>query len=141
MLNEEKIRLMTEIAMFEKKEGKHIFPYHKYFKSDYIGSRVMRSFFKYTLCALLCLLIWGLYNLDSLLNTVNLGELFVRGEMLTGVYLTGLFLYLVITAVVAAVRYRRAHKGMKEYAAKLRRLEKRYEFQSKTKEIKEGSRS
>ena len=30
---------------------------------------------------------------------------------------------------------------MKEYAAKLRRLEKRYEFQSKTKEIKEGSRS
>lgn len=101
----------------------------------------MRSFFKYTLCALLCLLIWGLYNLDSLLNTVNLGELFVRGEMLTEVYLTGLFLYLVITAVVAAVRYRRAHKGMKEYAAKLRRLEKRYEFQSKTKEIKEGSRS
>lgn len=45
MLNEEKIRLMTEIAMFEKKKGKQVFPYHKYFKSDYIGSRIMRSFF------------------------------------------------------------------------------------------------
>lgn len=139
MLNEEKIRLMTEIAMFEKKKGKHIFPYYKYFESDYIGSQVMRSFLKYTLCALLCLLIWGLYNLDSLLNTVNLGDLFARGEMLTKIYLAGLILYLVITAAVAAVRYRRAYKGMKEYAAKLRRLEKRYEFQSKTKEIKEGS--
>ena len=29
MLNEEKIRLMTEIAMFEKKKGKQVFPYHK----------------------------------------------------------------------------------------------------------------
>ena len=65
MLNEEKIRLMTEIAMFEKKKGKQVFPYHKYFKSDYIGSRIMRSFFNYTLCALMCLLIWGLYNLDQ----------------------------------------------------------------------------
>ncbi|MFR1831945.1 MAG: hypothetical protein ACLSX5_02170 [Lachnospiraceae bacterium] len=140
MLNEEKIRLMTEIAMFEKKRGKSVFPYHKYFKSDYIGSRIMRSFFNYTLCALMCLLIWGLYNLDKILNTMDFYELIKQGKTLIAVYLVGLLLYLGVTAAIAASRYQNASKGMKEYAAKLRRLEKRYEFQSKTKEIKEGSR-
>ncbi|MGI5946404.1 MAG: hypothetical protein ACOX8K_03245 [Lachnospiraceae bacterium] len=140
MLNEEKIRLMTEIAMFEKKKGKRVFPYHKYFKSDYIGSRIMRSFFNYTLCALMCLLIWGLYNLDKILNTTNFYDLIKQGKLLAGVYLAGLILYLAITVAIASYRYQNASKGMREYAAKLRRLEKRYEFQSKTKEIKEGSR-
>lgn len=140
MLNEEKIKLMTEIAMFEKKKGKDVFPYHKYFKGDYIGSRVMRSFFNYTLCALLCLLVWGLYNLDKILNATDFHELMEQGELLITVYLAGLVVYLGITAAIAAFRYQNASKGMREYAAKLRRLEKRYEFQSKTKEIKEGSR-
>ena len=45
MLNEEKIKLMTGIAMFEKKEGKKIFPLNRYFKSDYISSHLMAAFF------------------------------------------------------------------------------------------------
>ena len=31
MLNEDKIKLMTGIALFEKREGKHIFPANRYF--------------------------------------------------------------------------------------------------------------
>lgn len=37
MLNEDKIKLMTGIALFEKREGKHIFPANRYFRSDYIS--------------------------------------------------------------------------------------------------------
>ena len=140
MLNEEKIRLMTEIALLEKKEEKRINLFHSYFKSDYVGSCLLRSFFKYSVCAVLCLLVWGLYNLDSLLNTVSLDDLVRKGELLIAAYLAGLAIYLIITGVVAAARYKKSVKGMKAYAAKLRRLQKRYEFQNKTREIKEGSR-
>ena len=139
MLNEEKIRLMTEIAMFEKKKGKRVFPYHKYFKSDYIGSRVMKAF-NYTLCALMCLLIWGLYNLDKILNTTNFYDLIKQGKLLAGVYLAGLILYLAITAAIASYRYQNASKGMRSMRQSCDAWKKRYEFQSKTKEIKEGSR-
>ena len=31
MLNEDKLKLMTSIAMFEKREGKAIFPANRYF--------------------------------------------------------------------------------------------------------------
>ena len=48
MLNEDKIKLMTSIAMFEKREGKHIAPANRFFRSDYISGRIMRSFFVYT---------------------------------------------------------------------------------------------
>ena len=32
MLSEEKIKIMTNLAMFEKKEGNRIFPVNRYFK-------------------------------------------------------------------------------------------------------------
>ena len=49
MLNEEKIRLMTGIAMFEKKMMKESIPANRYFKSDYVGSHLIRSFIAYSL--------------------------------------------------------------------------------------------
>ncbi len=50
MLNEEKVRYMTELAIFEKNEGKKIFPINRYFKKDYVGGQMFRSFFGYTFC-------------------------------------------------------------------------------------------
>ena len=44
MLSEEKIKIMTNLAMFEKNEGNRIFPVNRYFKSDYISSKLLRSF-------------------------------------------------------------------------------------------------
>lgn len=141
MLNEDKIKLMTGIAMFEKREGKNIFPANRYFQSDYISSRMFRSFFSYTLCFILCVLIWVLYNIERLLNAMNLDEVLVivrQGGILYGI---GLLVYLVITFRVCQKRYEYAKRGMKVYVAKLKRLEKRYEFQNRSKELtKEGGR-
>lgn len=56
-------------------------------------------------------------------------------------YAAGLVLYLVITWLVYRRRYEYSKRGMKVYVAKLKRLEKRYEFQNRAKELsKEGSR-
>lgn len=141
MLNEDKIKLMTGIAMFEKREGKAIFPANRYFRSDYISSRMLRSFFSYTLCYILCVLVWVLYSIERLLNAVNLDELIVMAKTAALFYAAGLIVYLIITFLVYRKRYEYARRGMKVYVAKLKRLEKRYEFQSRSKELmKEGSR-
>ena len=44
MLNEEKIRYMTELAIFEKNEGRKIFPVNRFFRSDYVGGQMFRRF-------------------------------------------------------------------------------------------------
>ena len=139
MLNEDRIKLMTSIASFEQREGKRIAPASRYFQSDYISSRMLRSFFSFTFCYALCMFIWVLYNMERLLGAINLGGL--AGTLRTAgiLYMAGLVIYLSITYVVYRKRYECARRGMKIYVAKLKRLEKRYEYQSRTKEVvKEG---
>lgn len=139
MLNEDKIKLMNEIAMFEKKGAKTIFPINRYFRNDYISSRMLRSLFAYTVSYLLCAMIWVLYNIEQILNMLNLDSLLECGREAVLVYLAGLVVYEIITLCVCRRRYEYAKRGMKVYVAKLKRLEKRYEFQSRAKELtKEG---
>ncbi|MCD8082080.1 MAG: hypothetical protein LUE86_00805 [Clostridiales bacterium] len=141
MLNEDKIRLMNSIASFEQREGRKIAPAYRFFQSDYVSGRMMRSFFSYTFSWMLCALVWGIYNFDRLLDTVNLDEVAELVKTAAFVYVAGLIVYLMITWYVSRSRYEYARRRMRVYIAKLRRLEKRYDFQSRTKELsKEGSR-
>ena len=141
MLNEDKIKLMTGIALFEKREGKRIFPVNRFFRSDYISRHMFRSFFSYTICYLLCAVIWVLYHMDRLLNTLDIREVAEMGRHAVIWYVSGLILYLILTWLVYRILYDYYKNGMKVYVAKLKRLEKRYEFQNRAKELsKEGSR-
>jgi len=127
MLNEEKIRLMTGIAMFEKKTGKEILPAGRYFKSDYVGSHMIRSFITYTLACSLCLALWVLYNIETIMSTMDLTVLLGSAKQMAIFFVAGLGVYLFITLFVYSKRYETASKSMKMYQAKLRRLEKKYE--------------
>ncbi len=141
MLNEDKIKLMTSIAMFEKREGKRIFPVNRFFQSDYISRNMFRSFFSYTVCYMLCAMTWVLYNMEKLLNTLDIREVVDMGRSAVLWYVSGLVSYLIITWLVYHRRYEYSKRGMKVYVAKLKRLEKRYEFQNRARELsKEGSR-
>ncbi|MEG2350089.1 MAG: hypothetical protein RSB57_06235 [Hungatella sp.] len=140
MLNEDKIKLMTGISMFEKKEGKKIFPINRYFKEDYIGNHLVRGFLGYTFCWLLGVIIVLLYKLEVLFGTEMFDQIFVVGIQFLSCYVIGLILYLILTFYVFQKKYSYASRGMKIYVAKLRRLEKRYEFQNKTKELAKGGR-
>lgn len=138
MLNEEKIRLMTGIAMYEKKAEKDIFPVTRYFKSDYVGSHLIRSFIAYTLTCLIVLAMWILYQIEDILNTMDITVLLSSVRYLGILYVSGLFLYLFVTYLVYSRRYDTANKSLKVYQAKLRRLEKKYSAQAGQKENEEG---
>lgn len=140
MLNEEKIRLMTGIAMFEKKAEKESFPVNRYFKSDYVGSHLIRSFISYTITCILCFTLWLLYQFEDILNTMDIEVLISWGRTIGIYYAAGLVIYLLITHRVYSRRYDAALKNMKIYQAKLRRLERRYEVQAASKESEEGRR-
>ena len=131
MLNEDRIKLMTSIGMFEKREGQKIFPVYRFFKSDYIGRHMLRSCLGYTFCWLLGTALAVLYKAEDFLSSLNFNDIAGCGRMYLGAYLMGLAAYLLITYVVYWRRYEYASRGMKVYVAKLKRLEKRYEMQSK----------
>lgn len=127
MLNEEKVRYMTQLAIFEKNEGKKIFPINRYFKKDYVGGQMFRSFFGYTFCYLLILLMWVLYKLDELLNDMSIDDLLNAGERWGVIYVAGLVIYLIITWIVYSKRYDYAARSQTMYVSKLKHLVRRYE--------------
>ena len=45
MLNEEKIKIMNRLAMYEQGEGKKYLPVSRYYRSDYIGLAMIKNFF------------------------------------------------------------------------------------------------
>lgn len=140
MLSEEKIKIMTSLAMFEKHQGKRIFPVNRYFKSDYISSGLFRSFFSYTLSFMLCLVLWGLYSMEWLLNTVDLRILYGAGVQIVKVYGGGLAVYMLISIFVYSKKYEYAKRGIKVYLAKLKRLDKRYEGSNRPAPRNKGGR-
>lgn len=75
MLNEEKIRLMTGLAMFEKRAEKDVFPVNRYFKGDYVSGHMIRAFLSYTFSCVVCLGLWLLYSIEEILNTLDIEKL------------------------------------------------------------------
>lgn len=141
MLSEEKIKIMTNLAMFEKHEGKKIFPVSRYFKSDYIGSKLFRSFFSYTLSFTICLVLWGVYYMERWLNTMELKSLSSAGMRVGVIYIAGLVIYMGISVYVYMKRYEYASRGTKVYLAKLKRLDKRYEGTARPPKRPKGGRT
>ena len=141
MLSEEKIKIMTNLAMFEKKEGNRIFPVNRYFKSDYISSKLLRSFFSYTLSFLLGIVLWVLCDIEKWLNVMWIESLIELGMKVGAIYLVGLVVYLIISLCIYARRYDYASRGMKVYMAKLKRLDKRYEGNSRPGTRTKGGRT
>lgn len=50
LLNENKIKMMTKMAIYEKNEGKSMLKTAKYFKGDYIAFGVLKTVIATTFC-------------------------------------------------------------------------------------------
>lgn len=135
MLNEDKIKLMTNISMFENHQKKYISLVNRYFKSDYISRNLLRAFCGYTLCWALGFLLVILYRAEELLASMDFVALEQQALTCAKYYGAGLVCYLLIALIVSVRRYNRGLQEQKIYVARLKRLEKRYEFQNRTKEM------
>lgn len=132
VINEDRLKLMTSIGMFEKKEGEKIFPAYRFFRSDYISRNTLRAFLGFTFCWILGTVLVVAYKAEGILSSLNVNDIGEYGMMYVGAYLTALGAYLLIAYWVSWKRYEYASRGMRIYMAKLKRLEKRYETQGKT---------
>lgn len=127
MLSEEKIRLMTGTALFEKRTEKSFRPARHQFKGDYISSHMIRSFILFTLTSMLVIFLWLLYRIDHILDSMDPALMIGMVKRIGIYYAAGLVIYLVITWNVYSRRYDVANLSLKVYRTKLRRLKKRYE--------------
>ena len=131
MVNEEKVKIMNRLAMYEHGEGRKYLPVSKYYRSDYIGLALIKNFFLVTIGYGLILALIAAYNLEYLLDNVHKMDLVSLGVVVLAGYVGTLVVYTLLTYIQYTVKYHRAKKSVKEYYSQLTRLEKIYNREEK----------
>ena len=71
MISQEKLKLMIDLAKYEKSEGRHNEIVNSYFKIDYLSKGLLGSFFAYSLCYFVFFVLVVLYNFEELVSNPN----------------------------------------------------------------------
>ena len=126
MLNKEKIRLMCELAGYEKKKGSEEMKVLEYYKFDYLMRNSAFSFIRFTFCFLLCLFLYVFFNTTDLFYNINLSGISGTVGRLVLIYIIGLALYLGITWIVYGIRYDQAGDDIDGFVKGLKKLDRRF---------------
>ncbi len=126
MLDEERIRLMFQLAEYEQGVGSRDLKITRYEEKDYAAFTLIKNFFLATIAYVLLLAGFVLCNLRQCLEILSqMDFLPVLGAALVG-YLFVLAFYSVLVYTISRIRYGRALKRVKEYYRKLQALEQLY---------------
>ena len=141
MVNEKKVRLMTQLALDEKRFYKDELDESGYFRSDYIRSNTLKVLLGYSSSYLLIMGLVAMYYVDYLFTNV------VQMDMQSMVWLAGCIyvgLLLIITlfcVLFYMTKYTNNRKRLRKYMMEIDKLQKFYrdsKDNKETKEIKEG---
>lgn len=127
MLNEKRIKLMTQMAMYETKQGQKDFKISSYYQKDYASLNTwitaVWSTIGYAAVAVSVLLLF----LDDIFSETSLARLLI----VAGIVIGGYIVTVVVSAIIAHDFYRRKHtearKRVKKFNHDLTRLGKMYE--------------
>ena len=124
MINEEKVKIMNKLAMYEKGEGKKYLPVSKYYRSDYIGLALIKNFFLVTIGYVLILAGVAAYYGEYLLENIHKMDLISLGIGIIAGYVAVLVVFSCLTYIQYSVRYHCAKKSVMKYDGELTRLAK-----------------
>ena len=124
MLNSEKVILMTKLAIYEQNEGKKEIPISRYFKGDYISVRMIGSFFAFTIAFVIGFSLWAVCNAEYLIENITTMDLFSFGKWVAIIYLLTLVLYLVLSYIYFAYKFKKIRRNLKNYNGELKNLHK-----------------
>lgn len=127
MLNREKIRLMTELSLFRRK-NESVFQVTKYFRYDYIVWHMLLAGVRFTFCAGIVAALFMIFDSESFFYNVNLSGVIETIEKYSVYYLAGLVIYEIISFFIYRGRYDEARGLTRYYYSRLKRLARRFDY-------------
>ena len=127
MLNEERVILMTRMAVYENGEGRKNGAIGSYFRGDYIGLQVLKSVISATISFVLVCAVLVLYNFDGIMDSLYGIDLFAAAKKVIIAYVVVVAVYALVSYLIYSFMYKKARKKQKAYAASLRHLSEMYQ--------------
>ena len=126
MVNEDRIKLMTRMAAYEKEEHKVNKKIVSFFRSDYISMQMLKSVIFTTIAFLIMFGLYILYDFELFMKEIYQMDMFEFAKSVIIIYVIFLGVILLITYVVSLYRYNRALQSTKLYYANLKKLSRIY---------------
>lgn len=133
MLNENKIKMMTKMAIYEKNEGKTMLKTAKYYKGDYVSLGVLKTVISVTVAFLVIVILMALCQADSLVDNINGFDYASMGKSIAGYYVAMIIIFGIISGIVYSNKYENSRKEIKKFFSRLNKLERFYNSQKKKK--------
>ncbi len=134
MLNEEKISLMTKLALYEQNEGKKQIPMSGYYKGDYVSLNVLNSAIIGTIAYLLIVATIILINAEEIVEKLTEIDLLSVGKQILTYYLVFIVGYLIVSYIFYSVKFKSVRVKLNQYNADLKKLYEMYRGDKAAKE-------
>lgn len=131
MLNEEKVKLMTKLAIYEQNEGKDDLPLSKYYRTDYLTLKMINSAIAMTVGYLVLLLTILLVNVEEMLAKMVSIDILSMGKVLLLIYAILFAINMVVTYFVYSYKFKKSRKNLNKYNDKLKELYTIYKREEK----------
>ena len=126
MLNFKKIRLMTKLAVYEKKDGKDDIYFSKYYKTDYVRLQVLKAIITATIAYVLIIGLIAFYQMEYLIKNAVVLDYKLLGTYVLGFYLITITIYGLGALIIYSLKYDASRKKLSRYFRLLKKLEKLY---------------
>lgn len=131
MLNNEKIKLMTKLAVYEQKEGREDIKLSRYYKTDFIRFQILKSIVCVTISYVIVLGVLAFYNMEYLITnavSMNYGALITY---IVAIYVLLLAIYILGSILLYSIRFDQSRKRLGRYFHNLKTLRQMYEKEEK----------
>lgn len=133
MVNQERVKQLYKIALYEQTEEKEHRQAGQYYRSDYIGKEVLKSIISGSIAYVIMVLLWAISNWDLVLYQINTLEIIDTLIMMIVIYVGFMMIYLFATAVVYYFRYKHSKKRLDAYVEDLKVAHSMFEREEKLK--------
>ena len=122
MINQDKVALMTKLAIYEENEGKKNIPMGKYYKDDYVSLHMVNTVIIATFSYVLILAAIIFAHLEQMMAELANMDFVKAGKDIAIGYVAIILVYLVISYIVYTVKFKRVRKNLNEYNSNLKKL-------------------
>lgn len=133
MINEERVKKIYKIALYEENEEKEHRQAGFFYRSDYVIKELIKSLFSGTIAFVLIVVLWMMSNWSDIMRQINNLEILDTGISILVIYVIFMVIYLVATFVVYLARYKSSKQKLDAYVKDLKRVYQMYEREEKLK--------
>lgn len=130
MLNNNRIRIMTKLAVYESKTGKEDIRLSKYYKTDYVRYQVLKSILSATLGYAAILLMIFIYKAEYLISKAVVLDYKLIGTYIFSIYIMLVAIFGLGSLVGYSMKYDLSRKKLSRYFKLLKHLNKIYKEES-----------